>query len=53
MEKNIQRIVNAEGGNWYTLMNRATDIYNSTENSTIKASPDEVPENPVKKFDTG
>ena len=43
--------MNAEGGNWYTLMNRATDIYNSTENSTIEASPDEVPENPVTKFD--
>ena len=32
-------------------MEKATDIYNSTENSITKAQPDEVAENPVKRFD--
>ena len=50
-KKIVQRISNAQGGNWYTLMEKATDIYNSTENSMTKAQPDEVAENPVKRFD--
>ena len=51
MEKIIQRIQNAKGGNWYTLMEQATEIYNSTENGVTKAEPNEVAEDPVKKFD--
>jgi len=51
LKKIIQRIVNAEGGNWYTLLFKATDIYNSTENGTTKAAPDEVPEDDNKRFD--
>ena len=32
-------------------MEQATEIYNSTENGITKAEPNEVAEDPVKRFD--
>ena len=51
LKKIIQRIQNSQGGNWFTILEKATTIYNNTENSITKAEPDEVAEDPVKKFD--
>ncbi len=47
----IQRISNAKGGSWYSHSDKATSIYNETENGTTNAAPNEVSTDPIKRFD--
>ena len=51
LKKIIQRIEISQGGNWFTILEKATNIYNNTENGITKAEPDEVADDPVKRFD--
>jgi hypothetical protein len=47
----IQRLSNAKGGSWYSHSEKATSIYNETENGTTNAAPNEVSTDPIKRFD--
>ena len=42
LKRIIKRLENNKGGNWWSLLREAENIYNNTENSTTKAEPNEV-----------
>ena len=50
LKKNIQRIQLNQGGNWLTILDRAVEAYNNTENSTTKAEPNSVTDDEAFKM---
>ena len=50
LKKIIQRIQITQGGNWLTILDRAVNAYNNTENGTTKAEPKSVTDDEAFKM---